>query len=106
MPQALDPSPTPEPSAGTLDVGTRDALRLADALTKRGMAAAAADVYRMLLRERPDCMPAHARLALVLLGLRGYEEAIPHFRATLARYPADVPALVGLGYVLQHRWQW
>ncbi|MGH8184201.1 MAG: sulfotransferase, partial [Rhodanobacteraceae bacterium] len=100
------PSPTPEPSAGTLDVGTRDALRLADALTKRGRAAAAADVYRMLLREQPDCMPAHARLALVLLGLRGYEEATPHFRATLARYPTDVPALVGLAYALQHQRQW
>ena len=106
MSQAPDPSSMQEPSAGTPDAGTREALRVADALARQGRAAAAADVYRKLLRAQPDCTPAHARLALLLLGLREYAEADPHFRATLARHPTDVPALVGLAYALQHQRQW
>lgn len=106
MSQAPDPSPTPEPAAGMPDLDTRTALRLADTLARQGRAAAAAEVYRKLLRAQPDCMPAHARLALLSLGLRGYEEAGLHFRAVLASYPGDVSALVGLGYALQHQWHW
>lgn len=106
MSQAPDPLHSPDPSTAKADAGTHAALRRADALSRQGRAVAAADAYRALLRTQPDCMPAHARLALLLLGLRGYAEAAPHFRAVLARYPGDVPALVGLGYALQHQWQW
>lgn len=83
-------------------------IRLADAAVQAHKPGFAAQVYQALLDAHPgsDLSVVHARLGFVLLGLRRYAEAAPHFTHTLKAHPDDVPVRVGLAYALQRQSRW
>lgn len=83
-------------------------LRLAEAAVQAHRPGVAARIYQALLAAHSgsDFPAVHAKLGFVLLGLRRYAEAAPHFAQELEANPGDVPVRVGLAYALQHRSEW
>ncbi|MES2404285.1 MAG: sulfotransferase [Pseudomonadota bacterium] len=83
-------------------------LRLAEAAVQAHRPDVALQTYQALLDAHPECdFPAvHAKLGFVLLGLRRYAEAVPHFAQALEKHSDDVPVRVGLAYALQRQSNW
>lgn len=65
------------------------ALRLKDTATAEA-------VYRLALRQDPDCAPAHRGLGAICFGSGRREEGLPHLERAVARAPEDIAARTAL----------
>jgi tetratricopeptide (TPR) repeat protein len=78
-------------------------LAHANAMAQRGRPQDAISLYRKLLVENPEFVPAHANLAQILNAAHRFAEAEPHFMRALAALPGEMPLLVGLAFALQNQ---
>lgn len=83
---------SPEPSAKAIDANRRGV-----ALRSVGRSAQAADAFREAIAAQADLPELHANLALTLVDLGTFEEALREFEYALQLNPTFVAALAGIG---------
>lgn len=90
VPQAQEQAANPAPNP-------RQLFQEAQEAEQRGDQALAVSKYQELLRLHPEIVAAHADLAVVLVSLGRYDEAIREYHVALAQAPDSPPLRLDLG---------
>lgn len=81
----------------------RNRTHLGDRLRERGKRVAAVAEYRRALKASPHSTIVLGKLARVLIGMRKYQDALPHLKKALALNPDHVSTYIQLGRLYQAR---
>ncbi|HEY6255969.1 MAG TPA: tetratricopeptide repeat protein [Xanthobacteraceae bacterium] len=89
--------------ANELPPTLRELLNQAAALQQRGQPAAAADLYRQVLRQKKDCFDALYRLGMLHIQHGRFDDAFESLREALQAKPDSVEVLSDFGVLLHMR---
>jgi tetratricopeptide (TPR) repeat protein len=82
---------------------SQELFRQATAAQQSGDNQTAADLYREILRQRPDAIGVRVNLGATLASLKQYDEAIEQYRAVLLARPQDLAVRMNLALALREK---